>query len=162
MLTAMLRTMDLGVDARQALTDAQVLTISRWHSCRGDDVPTRIVRAEAKRLATAITQFHDQLVSNHKQLEEIVRMMGAGLLDFYGIGPVSAAQILVSYSHHGRVRSEAAFAALAGVNPIPASSGNKTRRRLNRYGDRQLNKTIYTIARTRMANDPTTIAYVER
>ena len=70
--------------------------------------------------------------------------------------------MLVSYSHHGRVRSEAAFAALAGVNPIPASSGNKTRHRLNRHGDRQLNRALHTIARTRMMFDPATKEYVER
>ncbi|MHA7244716.1 transposase [Paeniglutamicibacter antarcticus] len=88
--------------------------------------------------------------------------MAVGLLDVFGVGPVSAAQILVSYSHHGRVRSEAAFASLAGVNPIAASSGNKTRHRLNRHGDRQLNKAIHTIAGCRMTFDATTIACVER
>jgi transposase len=66
------------------------------------------------------------------------------------------------YSHRGRVRSEAAFAALAGVNPIPASSGNTTRHRLNRYGDRQLNRAFDVIARVRMLHDPETRAYVER
>lgn len=162
MLTSLLRTMDLGVDARHALTDEQILLISRWRARRDDDLSIRIARAEAKRLATTLLQFHTQLVSNHKQLQEIVGLMAAGLLDLKGIGPVSAAQILVSYSHQGRVRSEAAFAALAGVNPIPASSGNKTRHRLNRYGDRQLNRAIHTIARSRMTHDPATIAYVER
>jgi transposase len=162
MLTSMLRTMDLGVDARHALTDEQVLTVSRWRAGRDDELSTKIARAEAKRLAAAILQFHAELEANHQQLQEVVGLMAAGLLDLFGVGPVSAAQILVSYSHHGRVRSEAAFAALAGVNPIPASSGNKTRHRLNRYGDRQLNKAIHTIARSRMAHDPATIAYVER
>jgi transposase len=91
---------------------------------------SRIARAEAKRLAVAILQFHAQLASNHKQLQEIVELMARGLMDVSGVGPVSAAQLLFSYSHIGRVRSEAAFAALAGVNPIPVPSGNKTRFRL--------------------------------
>jgi transposase len=78
------------------------------------------------------------------------------------LDPVTAAIILTAYSHRGRVRSEAAFAALAGVNPIPASSGNTTRHRLNRYGDRQLNRAFDVIARVRMLHDPETRAYVER
>lgn len=88
--------------------------------------------------------------------------MATSLLDFSGVGPVSAAQMLDSYSHHGQVRSEASFASLAGENPIPVSSGNKTRYRLNHHGDRQLNKAMHMIARSRMMFDATTIAYVER
>lgn len=162
MLMSLLRTMDLGIDARHALTDEQILLVSRWRARREDDLSITIARSEAKRLAAAILQFHAQLASNHRQLQDVVGAMAAGLLDLSGVGPVSAAQVLISYSHHGRVRSEAAFAALAGVNPIPASSGNTTRHRLNRHGDRQLNRALYTIARSRMLYDPATIAYVER
>ena len=68
----------------------------------------------------------------------------------------------MSWSHHGRVRSEAAFAALAGTCPIPASSGNTTRHRLNRGGDRRLNWAIHTIALGRMAHDPDTKTYIAR
>jgi transposase len=75
---------------------------------------------------------------------------------------VTAAILLTVYSHHGRVRSEAAFAALAGVSPIPASSGNTVRHRLNRHGDRQLNQVLDIIARSRMGFDPATRAYVAR
>ncbi|MDJ0351344.1 transposase [Pseudarthrobacter sp. PH31-O2] len=79
--------------------------------------------------------------------------LAKGLQDIHGVGPVTAAIILAVYSHHGRVRSEAAFTALAGVNPIPASSGNATTHRLNRYGDRQLNRFFDVIARVRMLRD---------
>ena len=65
---------------------------------------------------------------------------GAVAAELPGVGPISAAQVLVSWSYAGRLRSEAAFAALAGANPIPASSGQVTRHRLNRSGDRQLNR----------------------
>ena len=51
---------------------------------------------------------------------------------------------------------------MAGVSPIPASSGNISRHRLNRHGDRQLNRAIHIIARSRMMTDATTKAYVER
>ncbi len=70
MLTSLLRTMDLGVDARHALTDEQVLLVSRWRARRGEDLSIAIARAEAKRLATAILQFQAQLAANHRQLQD--------------------------------------------------------------------------------------------
>lgn len=85
-----------------------------------------------------------------------------GLTDRHGIGPVSAAQVVVGFSHPGRCRDDAAFAALAGVSPLEASSGQKKRHRLNRGGDRTLNQAIHTIAVTRMRDCPTTRAYIER
>jgi transposase len=78
------------------------------------------------------------------------------------MGPISAAQVLVSWSHAGRLRSEAAFATLAGVSPIPASSGQHTRHRLNRSGDRQLNRALHTITQARRRDDPLTRAYAAR
>ena len=84
------------------------------------------------------------------------------LLEVVGIGPVVAAQLLVSWSHPGRLRPEAAFAALAGAAPIPASSGKTVRYRLNRSGDRQLNRALHTIVLARRAHHPETRAYVAR
>ncbi len=79
---------------------------------------------------------------------------GPALLDEPGVGPVVAAQLLVSWSHRGRVRSEAAFAALAGTSPVEASSGQRVRHRLNRGGDRALNRALHTIAITRLRCHP--------
>lgn len=73
-----------------------------------------------------------------------------------------AGTILLAWSHPGRVRSEAAFAALAGTSPIPASSGNTIRYRLNRGGDRQLNRVLTTIVLVRMRHDQTTRNYLAR
>jgi hypothetical protein len=70
------------------------------------------------------------------ELERLVAAVAPWLQELPGVGPISAAQVLVSWSHAGRLRSEAAFAALAGANPIPACSGQVTRHRLNRGGDR--------------------------
>ena len=67
--------------------------------------------------------------------------------------------MLISWSHRGRVRSEAAFASLAGVAPLEASSGQRTRHRLNRGGDRDLNRALHTIAITRMRCHPETRDY---
>jgi transposase len=95
---------------------------------------------------------------------DIVDELAPGLTARHGIGPVTAAQVIVSFSHPGRVRSEAAFAALAGASPLQASSGQTLRHRLNRGGDRALNRALHTIALTRMANCPRTRtrAYVAR
>jgi transposase len=97
--------------------------------------------------------------------DEIGRLVAAvapWLLELPGIGPISAAQVLVSWSHAGRLRSEAAFAALAGASPIPASSGQVTRHRLNRGGDRRLNRALHTVALVRLRDDPATRAYAAR
>ena len=91
-----------------------------------------------------------------------VRALAPMLLDEPGVGPIVAAQVIVSWSHKGRVRSEAAFARLAGVAPIPASSGQTIRQRLSRGGDRQLNRALHTVILHRRLHDPTTKAYIER
>ena len=100
--------------------------------------------------------------TNRAQLQAIVDDLAPGLTDRRGIGPVTAAQAIVGFSHPGRCRNEAAFAALAGTSPLQASSGRTVRHRLNRGGDRALNRAIHTIAMTRMRCCPTTRAYVAR
>jgi transposase len=80
----------------------------------------------------------------------------------YGLGALTAAQLLLSWSHAGRIRTEAAFAMLSGTSPVPASSGRTDRHRLNRLGDRQLNRALHVIAVSRMRGHPATIAYVQR
>jgi transposase len=97
-----------------------------------------------------------------RQLHALVDGLTPGLLNEPGVGPVTAAQLICSYSHKGRVRSAAAFAALAGTTPIPASSGNVVRHRLNRFGDRALNGAVHTVVLTRMRCDETTKAYVAK
>ncbi|MER7359953.1 transposase [Nonomuraea dietziae] len=80
----------------------------------------------------------------------------------HGVGPDTAGQLLVTAGeNHDRLTSEAAFAMLCGVAPIPASSG-KTSRRLNRGGDRQANAALYRIALVRLRWDPRTRTYMER
>lgn len=161
-LTALLRVVDLGIDARRALTGAQVSTVARWRT-RAEDLATSTARTEAIRLAKHATDLGHQITANTTRTTELVRAsQGAPLLDQPGIGPITAAIALTVWSHHGRVHSEAAFAALAGTNPIPASSGNTTRHRLNRGGDRRLNRALHTTAFNRMIHDPQTRAYVEK
>lgn len=101
--------------------------------------------------------------ANEARRSELIRATPAApLLEETGIGPVTAAVIITAWSHLGRVRDEAAFASLAGVSPIPASSGNTVRHRLNRGGDRRLNRALHTVGMVRMRHNPGTRAYVER
>ena len=74
----------------------------------------------------------------------------------YGMDALTAAQILLSWSHAGRIRTEAAFGMLSGTAPVPVSSGRTDRHRLNRLGDRQLNRDLHVIAvsRTRATRPP--------
>jgi transposase len=123
----------------------------------------QVVRqAEIRRLALALAQAERELKENRAQLLAIVDDIAPGLTSRYGVGPVSAAQAIVSFSHPGRCRNEAAFAALSGTNPIPASSGRTIRHRLNHGGDRALNRAIHAIALTRIRNCPRTRAYIDR
>ena len=121
-------------------------------------VPVSLVGPELAALAQARCQLKD----NRSQLLAIVDDIAPGLTSRYGVGPVSAAQAIVSFSHPGRCRSEAAFATLGGTSPLPASSGQTVRHRLNRGGDRALNRAIHAIALVRMRSCPRTRAYIER
>lgn len=160
-LTALLRSVDLGLDARKPLSNAQIKLIASWRTIQAAPA-VRTARAEAKRLACAVLEQTRQLVENHDQLRVQAEQLAPGLQTIPGIGPVTASIIICAYSHHGRISSEAAFAALAGVAPLPASSGNTSRHRLSRSGDRQLNRAFDTIVRTRMSFDPTTRDYLQR
>jgi len=118
--------------------------------------------AEIRRLALALRHASQEVKANRAALDEIVSELAPGLTSRPGIGPVTAAQAIVSFSHPGRCRHDAAFAMLAGTSPLEASSGQITRHRLNRGGDRALNMALHVIATSRMRCDPATIAYVTR
>ena len=91
----------------------------------------------------------------------LVTARAPGLLALYGVGPDTAAMLLIAAGDHpGRLRCEAAWAHLCAAAPIPASSGKVTRHRLNRGGDRQANHALWRIVITRMSSHPPTRAYV--
>jgi transposase len=148
--------------ARGALTDKRLAAIYRRRGSTHDSVADAVRRAEIRRLTAAIRAATQQLVTNKPQLTELVTTAAPGLLEKVGVGPVSAAQAIVSWSHRGRCRTEAAFAALAGASPIPASSGRTTRHRLNRGGDRHLNRALHDIVKTRWRVCPRTHHYIAR
>jgi transposase len=138
-------------------TTGQVRTISHLPDQPDADLETRTRVHALRRAATTITELTQAITANQKQLCTLVEQLCPGLLDLPGVGPVTAATLLTVWSHHGRIHSEAAFAAIAGISPLPASSGRITRHRLNRGGDRTLNAAVHTIttARRRMGHPPT-------
>ncbi len=113
-------------------------------------------------LARRITALEAEAADHEHAILAIVRSWRPDLLNQLGVGPINAATVLASWSHPGRCRSDAAFAMLAGAAPIPASSGKTVRHRLNRSGDRQLNRALHNIALSRLRFDPVTRAYAER
>jgi len=97
------------------------------------------------------------------QLEQLTLAFAPNLREQFGVGPLTAATlIVVAGDNPERLRSEAALAALCGVNPLQASSGKTARHRLNRGGNRQANNALWTIAMVRMRSEPRTRAYVEK
>lgn len=110
-----------------------------------DDAEHRARVAGLRRLANRISTLTAEVHDAETELADLTRALAPGLLAEIGIGPITAAQILVSWSHPKRLRNEAAFAALAGVSPLDASSGRQQRHRLNRNGDRALNRALHTI-----------------
>jgi transposase len=127
------------------------------------DRQTRVLYESLARIGQRITTLSRTAAELEKQISVIVEDMAPGLVAAEpGAGALTAAQILLSYSHHGRIRSEAAFGMLSGTAPVPVSSGRTDRHRLNRLGDRQLNRALQVIAVTRMRSHPPTQAYVQR
>ena len=148
--------------ARARLSDTTLASLARRRLPREASRQQAVRHAEIRHLALALRQARRALKANRAQLTAIVHDLAPGLTDRPGVGPVTAAQAIVSFSHTGRCRNDAAFAKLAGTSPLEASSGQTTRHRLNRGGDRALNKAIHVIANTRMRTDPTTQSYVLR
>ena len=96
-------------------------------------------------------------------IHELVRRTAPGLLDVHGVGTHTAAILLVAAGDNPhRLKSEAAFAHLCGVAPLPASSGKVIRNRLNPGGNRQANHALWRIVFTRMSSDERTRKYVAR
>ena len=122
--------------------------------------PTRVALRELGRRAVFLD---GQLERPGELIVPLVTGRAPGPLALYGIGPNTAALLLIAAGDHpGRLRSEAARAHLCAAAPIPASSGKVTRRRLNPGGDRQASHALWRIVFTRMGSDPATRAYVER
>lgn len=140
--------------------------VSRCQRFRFDTATDPELAATKLAMRSTATRIHHLTIECRdleKAMEPIVAALCPRLLTEPGVGVLVAAQLLVSWSHPGRCRSEAAFARLAGVAPLPATSGQtQTRHRLSRGGDRQLNRVIHTAVLTRVKTDAGTRDYLAR
>ncbi|WP_331738600.1 IS110 family transposase [Embleya sp. NBC_00896] len=125
--------------------------------------PIEAVKSALRRLARRHRALTEEIHELDAELRELTTLAAPELLALNGVGPDVAGQLLATAGDNpGRLRSEAAFAHLCGVAPIPASSGRRDRHRLNRGGDRAANHALHTIVLSRMRWDERTRAYVER
>jgi transposase len=138
------------------------------HCAKFRDAPQRPVAERCARntmraVARRIISFNNEIKTHDEAIYELVNQAAPQLLDEPGIGHVTAAMFIIAWSHPGRCRNEASFARLAGVAPLPVTSGQKQdRHRLNRSGDRQLNHALYIVALTRQCHHQPTRDYTER
>jgi transposase len=145
----------------QGLTETRLLnTCVRLRP--GQDSERAAVVLALRSLAQRVRQLRRESQTLEHELQRRVLALAPQLLASPGVGPISAAAILIAWSQPRRLRSEAAFARLAGTAPIPASSGKTIRYRLDRGGDRQLNRALHTIIVNRRRTDNQTKAYIAR
>jgi transposase len=129
----------------------------------GGDVVTFATKLALRTLGRRVLDLDDQTFTLDAALAELVTATAPSLLSLYGVGVDTAAILLVAAGDNpDRIRSEAAWAHLCGVAPVPASSGKITRWRLNRGGNRQANHALWRIVFTRMGSDKRTRLYVQR
>jgi transposase len=121
-----------------------------------------VVNGVLRRLGKRAERLSKEVAAAERALAALLTELAPDLLAECGVGPVCAAQLLVSSGDPSRMRSEASFAALAGTSPVDASSGKQRRHRLNRGGDRQLNWALHVVALQRVRHHPETSAYYER
>lgn len=156
---------DVLRDQLRSMTRMQLIrTLAAW---RPDLTAYRHVEAayriSLKSLARRYLELHDEIADLDVMIAAIVDDLAPELVARNSIGHTSAAQLLLTVGDNpSRLKSEASFAALCGVSPVPASSGKTTRHRLNRGGDRAANSALHIIAIGRLRTDSRTKDYVAR
>ena len=127
------------------------------------DTPTAAAKYTLRSLACRYRQLNKEIQDLKAELERLIQATAPALVEAFGVGPDTAAALLIAAgSNSDRLHSEAAFASLCGLNPVPASSGKTNRHRLNRGGDRQANAALYRIVVVRLCYDPRTQEYMQR
>jgi transposase len=152
-------------DTLRALTRMQLIrTLAAWRpALSGYRDVEGAYRIGLKSLARRYLELHDEIADLDTMIGAIVDELAPDLIARNSIGHTGAAQLLLTAGDNPeRLRSEASFAALCGVSPIPASSGKTVRHRLNRGGDRHANSALHIIAIGRLRTDPKTKAYVAK
>ena len=124
--------------------------------------PAEASRFAMRQLGRHVLHIDVQVEGLDRQLNPLVAGRAPELLAIYGVGVEVASNLLVAWDNAHRIRSEAAFASLCGVAPVPASSGKTNRHRLSRGGDRIANRALWRIVLTRMRTDKRTRDYLVR
>lgn len=133
------------------------LTVSDPHD------PAGAAALTLRLLAHRVLTLTDEIDELNSHITAAIQTRAPQLLQRYGVGPdTAAALLLVAGDNPDRLTSEASFAALCGVSPVESSSGKTHRRRLNRGGDRQANSALYTITLARLRWDKRTQHYIRR
>jgi transposase len=135
---------------------------ARLRICASQSVEHRMTVRALRCTARRALALEAEAAELEAELRLVLEALCPRLLAEPGVGTISAAELINAWSHPGRIRSEAAFAMLAGAAPIPASSGQTVRHRLNRCGDRQLNRALHTITTSRLRHDSRTRAYAQK
>jgi transposase len=151
-------TLEAKVPNRKLDYPGQLQRITRRLRTLPPTARVRIAREQVKRIG-ALTREAEEL---KRELRDRVRAHRPELLAETGCGPLCAAILIGQTAGVQRFATDAQFARVAGVAPIPVSSGRNDRYRLDRGGNRQLNRALHVIAITRGRIDPTTRAYLAR
>ena len=142
---------------------ALIDTITRFRPHATTDPTLAATKTALLALAQRWTGLHTEISRADRTLHTVLNATAPELLALDCVGPITAAQFLITAgSNPDRLHSEAAFAHLIGVAPIPASSGKTRRHRLHRGGDRHANSACWRIAFNRSQRHPATIAYIQR
>ena len=145
------------------LTAAALVTRSKSFRPGRMECPTAAAKYALRSLARRYRQLGNEIKDLEAEIQRLTRTAAPALVDGFGIGSDTAATLLIAAgSNPDRLHSEAAFASLCGVNPIPASSGKTNRHRLNRGGHRQANAALHRIVVVRLRHDERTQAYMRR
>ncbi len=145
---------------------ALITTCARLRPGRDIDAladPTHAAKTALRRLARRCQHLSEEIAEADADLKDLLTQTAPRLLEQFGVGPEVAGQLLVTAGDNPhRIRNDAAFAALCGANPLPASSGRTDRHRINHGGDRAANSALYTVAIVRMRHHQPTRDYVTR
>lgn len=144
-------------------TKALIDTCARLRPTTDLTDPQQALKVALRRLARRCQHLAEEIADADADLQTLIEQVAPALVEQIGVGSQVAGQLLITAGDNpARLKSEASFAALCGVAPLPASSGRTNRHRLNRGGDRAANSALYTVVMVRMRHDQRTRDYVHR
>ena len=154
---------DLRADLDRGTLRHKIARCARLRPAPAVDSPREAAKLSLRCVARRWQHLSEEIHELDAAIASLTAAAAPELLDQFGVGPdVAAALLITAGDNTDRLGHERSFAALRGVNPLPASSGKTRRHRLNRGGDRQANAALHTVALVRMRADPRTRDYVAR